>query len=64
MDKNIFSCFYLLMFFQPVQFDIFFLCFYLLIFFLSSQSESVWKTVPSEARVTRDEVSGFQTRIS
>mgnify|MGYP004507387873 FL=1 len=32
MDKNIFSCFYLLMFFQPIQFDIF-LCFYPLIFF-------------------------------
>ena len=32
---------------------------YLLIFFLSSQS--VWKTVPSEARVTRDVVSGLQT---
>ena len=32
MDKNIFSCFCLLMFFQPIQFDIF-LCFYPLIFF-------------------------------
>ena len=30
-------------------------------FFLSSQLESVWKTVPSEARVTRDVVSGLQT---
>ena len=52
MDKNIFSCFYLLMFY-----------FYLLIFlfFLSSQLEPVWKTVPSEARVTRDVVSGLQT---
>ena len=24
--------------------------------------ESVWKTVPSEARVTRDEVSGLRTK--
>ena len=37
----------------------YFLCLYLLIFFV--QSESVWKTVPSEARVTRDVVSGLQT---
>ena len=51
MDKNIFSCFYLLMFY-----------FYLLIFlFFCTVSQSVWKTVPSEARVTRDVVSGLQT---